>query len=132
MHAESVAEMSFDEWMNRNGKFGAMNVDDMSRELKTTQPVHDKLSGAVAYFLYIASKDVPDDEGGLYRAAALQVVGLMAHCDAHFGHGGMSNLSPLSAATWTFAYGPRFADLAKRPAYPARSRLQPTRRDATN
>ena len=33
------------------------------------------LEEAVAYYLYIASKDVPDDEGGLYRATALALIG---------------------------------------------------------
>jgi hypothetical protein len=34
-----------------------------------------RLRRAVAYYLYIASKDVSDDEAGLYRAAALSLIG---------------------------------------------------------
>ena len=34
-----------------------------------------QLRKAVAYYLYIESKDVPDDEAGLYRAAALALIG---------------------------------------------------------
>ena len=34
-----------------------------------------KLRKAVAYYLYIESKDVADDEPGLYRAAALALIG---------------------------------------------------------
>lgn len=33
------------------------------------------LEKAVAYYLYIASKDVPDSEAGLFRAAALALIG---------------------------------------------------------
>ncbi|NOJ40886.1 hypothetical protein [Bradyrhizobium australiense] len=32
------------------------------------------LEKAVAYYLYIASKDVPDDDACLYRAAALRLI----------------------------------------------------------
>ncbi len=34
-----------------------------------------RLRRAVACYLYVASKDVPDDEAGLYRAAALSLIG---------------------------------------------------------
>ena len=34
-----------------------------------------RLRRAVAYYLYIASKDAPDAEAGLYRAAALLLIG---------------------------------------------------------
>lgn len=33
------------------------------------------LEKAVAYYLYIASKEVPDDDACLYRAAALRLIG---------------------------------------------------------
>jgi hypothetical protein len=33
-----------------------------------------KLRKAVAYYLYIQSKDEPDDKAGLYRAAALALI----------------------------------------------------------
>jgi hypothetical protein len=32
------------------------------------------LRRSVAYYLYIASKDVPDEQAGLYRAAALALI----------------------------------------------------------
>ena len=33
-----------------------------------------KLRKAVGYYLYIASKDVPDEQGAIYRAAALALI----------------------------------------------------------
>jgi hypothetical protein len=33
-----------------------------------------KLRKAVSYYLYIASKDVPDEQGALFRAAALALI----------------------------------------------------------
>jgi hypothetical protein len=33
------------------------------------------LKKAVAYYLYIASKDVPDNKAGVFRAAALALIG---------------------------------------------------------
>jgi hypothetical protein len=33
-----------------------------------------KLRKAVGYYLYIASKDVPDEQGSIYRAAALALI----------------------------------------------------------
>jgi hypothetical protein len=34
----------------------------------------ERLRRAVAYYLYVASKDVPDGEAGIYRAAALLLI----------------------------------------------------------
>ncbi|HEY1980027.1 MAG TPA: hypothetical protein VGH13_08060 [Xanthobacteraceae bacterium] len=34
-----------------------------------------RLRRAVAYFLYIESMDLPEDESGLYRATALSLIG---------------------------------------------------------
>ena len=70
---QSVANMSFEDWQNRNGKFGAKTWKDLTHE-PMTSIIDDRLREAVAYFLYIESKDVPDDKAGLYRAAALALI----------------------------------------------------------
>src|ERR1700691_5735733 len=63
----------FEDWQNRSGKYGAKIWGDMTREPKTSA-VDSGLRKAVAYYLYIQWKDVPDDEAGLYRATALALL----------------------------------------------------------
>jgi hypothetical protein len=75
MPAKSIAEMNLQEWLERHGKFGVVHGDQLGRALDTTQGFEDDLAGAVAYYLYIASKDVPDEDAGLFRAAALRLIG---------------------------------------------------------
>jgi hypothetical protein len=70
---QSAADMSFEDWQTRNGKFGAKTWEDLTIE-PVTSIIDDKLREAVAYYLYIESKDVPDDKAGLYRAAALALI----------------------------------------------------------
>jgi hypothetical protein len=70
---QSLADMSFEEWQNRNGRFGAKTWKDLV-QAPMTNLIEDKLREAVAYFLYIESKDVPDDKAKLYRAAALALI----------------------------------------------------------
>ena len=50
----------FEDWQNRSGKYGAKIWGDMTREPKTSA-VDSGLRKAVAYYLYIQSKDVPDE-----------------------------------------------------------------------
>jgi hypothetical protein len=68
-----MADMSFEEWQNRNGKFGAKTYRELMSE-PVTSIIDLKLRKAVAYYLYIESKDVEDEKGGLYRAAALALM----------------------------------------------------------
>jgi hypothetical protein len=70
---QSVANMSFEEWQNRNGRFGAKSWEDLTRE-PVTSKIDDELNEAIAYWLYIKSKDEADDKAGLYRAAALALI----------------------------------------------------------
>jgi hypothetical protein len=70
---QSVADMSFEDWQNRDGKFGAKRWEDLIRD-PVTSNIDGRLRKAVAYYLYIESKDVPDDKAGLYRAAALALL----------------------------------------------------------
>jgi hypothetical protein len=69
----SVANMSFEDWKNRNGKFGAKTWKDLIHD-PVISDIDDGLREAVAYYLYIESKDVADDKAGLYRAAALALI----------------------------------------------------------
>jgi hypothetical protein len=69
----SVANMSFEDWQNRNGKFGGKTWEDLTLDPVTSE-IEGKLRKAVAYYLYIESKDVPDDKAGLYRATALALL----------------------------------------------------------
>jgi hypothetical protein len=71
---QSVANMSFEDWQNRNGKFGAKNWEDLKRDPSMIWNIEGGLRKAVAYYLYIESKDVADDKAGLYRAAALALL----------------------------------------------------------
>ena len=71
--SQSVANMSFEDWQNRDGRFGAKSWGDLIRD-PVISKIDKRLSEAVAYYLYIKSKDVPDDNAGLYRAAALALL----------------------------------------------------------
>ena len=48
---------------------------DLDRDWETTRGFQDDLTGAVAHYLYLLSKDVADEDAGLYRAAALRLIG---------------------------------------------------------
>jgi hypothetical protein len=72
--ATNITEMTFEEWLHKDGKFRMMDIAEMRRAGNTTQAIFGKLRKAVAYYLYIASKDVPGDKAGLYRAAALALI----------------------------------------------------------
>jgi hypothetical protein len=71
---QSVANMSFEDWQNRNGKFGAKSWEDLARDPSVNWNIEGGLRKAVAYYLYIESKDVEDDKAALYRAAALALL----------------------------------------------------------
>jgi hypothetical protein len=71
---ESVEKMSFEDWRNRKGRFGTRTFEDMTRDPSNEWAIQTKLREAVAYYLYIESKDVPDDKAALYRAAALALL----------------------------------------------------------
>ncbi|WFU34878.1 hypothetical protein QA635_10965 [Bradyrhizobium brasilense] len=75
MPTKSIAEMSLQEWLERNGRFAIIGGDQIGRAVDTTQEFEGSLAGAVAHYLYIASKDVPDEDAGLFRAAALRLIG---------------------------------------------------------
>jgi hypothetical protein len=72
--SQSVANMSFEDWQNRDGRFRAKSWEDLIRDDPVISKIGDRLSEAVAYYLYIKSKDVPDDKAGLFRAAALALI----------------------------------------------------------
>jgi hypothetical protein len=71
---ELVANMSFEDWQNRNGRFGTKTWEDLDRDPGALRDVDRDLERAVAYYLYIESKDVADDEAGLFRAVALALL----------------------------------------------------------
>jgi hypothetical protein len=66
-----VESMSFEEWQNRNGPFGARTHKDLMRDPKPGWAIQGKMRKAVAYYLYCQSSEVPDEEGVLLSAAAL-------------------------------------------------------------
>ena len=74
MPAKSVAEMNLQAWSDRNRKLGGVSFAEIGREMETTRQFVHSLQGAVAHFLYLASKDVPPADASLYRAAALRLV----------------------------------------------------------
>ena len=71
----AIADMSFEEWLFKDGRFHFQDDAEMDRSAAATEVVDARLSKAVAYYLYIESKGVSDDKAGLYRAAALALIG---------------------------------------------------------
>jgi hypothetical protein len=67
-----VAELSFQEWLEKASK--GVTFADFDR-LRAADNFWDNLAGAVAHYLFVASKDVPDDDAALFRAAALRLMG---------------------------------------------------------
>ncbi len=72
MSAKSVAEMTFQEWVDSRPK--AFTFADIGRDLKAMRKFEDSLAEAVAHYLYLESKEVPDEDATLYRAAALRLI----------------------------------------------------------
>ncbi len=74
MGTKPVADMTFQEWMETRPT--AFTWGDIGRrDLEIMQRFGDDLAGVVAHYLYLESKEVPDDDAGLYRAVALRLIG---------------------------------------------------------
>jgi hypothetical protein len=80
MTTKAITDMNYEEWLHKDDSrlyhtLKIMTLADIKREGTTTEGVDEKLRKAVAYYLHLASKDVPGDKSGLYSAAALALIG---------------------------------------------------------
>jgi hypothetical protein len=71
MQTKPVAEMTFKEWCDTRRRVIAFNDASFG---KVDQDFEDRLAEAVSHYLFLVSKDVPDEDASLYRAAALRLI----------------------------------------------------------